>query len=149
MYDHQERGLVYGHCFEGFLAVLSENCIVAKPKSDLMMGGADILAAGIAYFVTNWKVYLSSVGSIGVFAIIAGLITVQKANVAPAKPVQQKSLIKEVSSVAKSFFTSGEIIKTTLCAVSFDETKLQLMQNLGNNTHHCLDVSIWTFYQCW
>ena len=73
-----------------------------------MMGGADILAAGIAYFVTNWKTYLSSVGSIGTFAIIAGLITVQKANFAPTKPTQRKSLIKEISSVAKRFFTSGE-----------------------------------------
>ena len=90
-----------------------------------MLGGADILAAGIAYFVTSWKMYLSSVGSIGVFAIIAGLITTQKANFAPTKPVQQKSLIKEISSVSKRFFSSGEIIKTTLCVVS-GVRKLQL-----------------------
>ena len=86
-----------------------------------MMGGADILAAGIAYFVTNWKTYLSSVGSIGTFAIIAGLITVQKGNFAPTKSTQRKSLIKEVSSVARRFFTSGEIVKTTLSLVSRDE----------------------------
>ena len=114
-----------------------------NPKSDLMMGGADILAAGIAYFVTNWKTYLSSVGSIGTFAITAGLITVQKANFAPTKPTQRKSLIKEISSVAKRFFTSGEIIKTTLSLVSRDE-KLQLQLILGNNTHYCPDVSIWS-----
>ena len=90
-----------------------------------MIGGADILAAGIAYFVTSWKTYLTYVGSIGVFAIITGLITVQNANFAPIEPVQQKSLIKEISSVSKRFFSSCEIIKTTLCVVS-GVRKLQL-----------------------
>ena len=92
------------------------------------MGGADILAAGIAYSVTNWKTYLSSVGSMGTFAIMTGLIIVQKANFAPTKATQQKSLIKEVSSVSKRFFSSEEIIKTTLSLVSRD-VKLHFQQN--------------------
>ena len=82
----------------------SENFVVAKPSSDLMIGSADILAAGIAYFVTSWKPYLTCVGSIGVFSLIAGLITVQNASFAPTKPVKKKSRIKEISSVAKRFF---------------------------------------------
>ena len=90
-----------------------------------MVGGTDIIAAGIAYCVTDWKTYLASIGSIGIIAITTGLITVQKANLVSAEPAAHKSHIKGISSVAKKFFTSGEILKTTLFVVSKNkETKI-------------------------
>ena len=36
-----------------------------KLKSELMVGGADILVAGIAYVVPDWKIFIVTVGSIG------------------------------------------------------------------------------------
>ena len=86
-----------------------------------MVGGTDIIAAAIAYCATDWKTYLASTGSLGIIAIITGLITVQKANLVSTEPAARKSHISEISLVAKKFFTSGEILRTTLFVVREDE----------------------------
>ena len=86
-----------------------------------MVGGTDIIAAAIAYCATDWKTYVASTGSIGIIAITTGLITVQKANLVSAEPAARKSHMNEISLVAKKFFTSGEILKTTLFVVRKDK----------------------------
>ena len=86
-----------------------------------MVGGADILAAGLAYTVPDWKTFIITASSIGVIATIASFITVQLAsqNILTRHSDRRKlSSIKEVSLVWKRFFSSCKIIKTTVSLVS-------------------------------
>ena len=119
-----------------------------KLKSELMVGGADILVAGIAYVVPDWKIFIVTVGSIGrggtiwklkslsmcpyyyipskgLISVITGLITVQKAKINTVKEAKE-STFDQISSVAFRFFTSLELIKTTFCVVSTVSSQLQL-----------------------
>ena len=84
-----------------------------------MFGGADMVVAAIAYFSTNWAVFIVAMASVGLFASVAGVVTVRKANQIGIVKRRRESIISDIRRTSRSFFTSREMIKTTCCTVSF------------------------------
>ena len=77
-----------------------------------------MVLAGIAYAVTTWRIYITSVSIIGLFGIAVGLIAVQTADVADNNLVTKQSAVKQVQLIAKKFFTSSEMLILTIKMVS-------------------------------
>ena len=61
----------------------------------------------------------------GLISVITGLITAQKAKISTVKTAKE-STFDQISSVALRFFTSLDLIKTTICVVSTVVSQLQL-----------------------
>ena len=77
-----------------------------------------MVLAGIAYGVTTWRLYITSVSMIGLFGIAVGLIAVQTADVSDKNLVTKQSAVKQVRLIAKNFFTSSEMLILTIKMVS-------------------------------
>ena len=84
-----------------------------------MFGGADMVVAAIAYFSTNWTIFITAMASIGLFGCAAGVVTVRKAIQPQVVNKKTKSIAQEIRRISKTFFTSRQMIKTTLSMVSF------------------------------
>ena len=78
-----------------------------------------MVLAGIAYAVTTWKLYITSVSIIGLFGIIVGLVAVQTASISENKSTTKESAVKQVRRIAKTFFSSSEMIVLTIKMVGF------------------------------
>ena len=96
---------------------------VARKKAWESGGFQDLVLAGIAYAVTTWRIYISSVSAIGVFGIIVGLIAVQTAEIPETKSMPKESAVKQVRQIAKKFFTSSKLLILTIKMVSVSKWK--------------------------
>ena len=118
--------------------------------SKSMFGGADMVVAAIAYFSTNWTIFITAMASIGLFGCAAGVVTVRKAIQPRIVNKKTRSIANDIRRTSKTFFTSSQMIKTTFYMVSSEFKQPNVSQlYLGNHIDNCNDVSIWSVVKCW